>query len=381
MRFLEETSIAGTKAYPVIKSYHKFAKRKPAKRALLSYLTAPVLADMRGEKIVRFSNHGLAITWVRVLNELGYELDIIDWDNIEFDPTHSYDLVVLHGAKNEKNLLPKLKHKAVVIHFLTGSYWRYNNAQEDQRRSDFKNRHGVLVARDRFIETSEDTVNEAAKGIIVLGNKSMRETYPASYPIIKTMNNASYPDDHFKSVPKNYAEARGNFLFFAGSGNVHKGLDLVIESFAGLKENLYVVTVLDKEVMDVFAKQLKRPNIHLIGDVNMRTSEFYEIMDTCAFSILPSCSEGQAGSMIECMNQGLIPIVSKETRLDPGKNGVVLKDNTIATIRETVTSLSALSKYNVAKRSKAVHKLAQKKHSPDYVRKQLKRAVRSILSA
>ena len=296
-------------------------RRSRPKRALLSYLTGPVIAEINNEPIVRFSNHGLAVSWVHVLTGLGYEVDVIEWNDANFKPTQTYDLIVFHGGNNFKQIMSHVANKPRIIHWLTGSYWKFNNEAEDKRLADFTKRHGVKVPRDRYIQVSEDEVNEAADGIIVLGDPSMRDTYPKSYKKVLTVNNASYPDDHFLKTKKDYEQVRKNFLFFAGAGNVHKGLDLLIDAFKDLDAHLTIVAHTDDAVMKVFERELKLPNIHLLGEVGMRTAAFYEIMDNNAFVILPSCSEGQAGSVVECINQGLIPIVSKETRLDTRGTG------------------------------------------------------------
>lgn len=367
----------------VIHDYREFLRsfspRK--KRALLSYLTLPVMEELNSKKIVRFSNSGIALSWVRVLNELGYTVDIINWDDKEYVPQREYDLVVFHGGKNFNNVYPALKGKPKIIHFLTGSYWRFNNSAEDARIKDFERRHKIKVERDRYIHAPEDPVNEVADGIIVLGDPSMRNTYPEKYSLVLTINNGSCPDKHFRKIKKNYAGSKHNFLFFAGSGNIHKGLDLLIDSFKDLDEHLYIVTVLDKKVLAVFKQELKLPNIHLIGQVEMRSAQFYELMDKCAYAILPSCSEGQAGSVVEAMNQGLIPIVSKETRLDTGSFGVTLKNNSIKCIKETVHHMAMLETTNVKKLSRLTRQAVKKDHSPKKFRKDLKKAVEQVLDA
>lgn len=361
----------------------KLARLRP-KRALLSYVTGPLVSELNGEKLVRFSNYGLAVNWVRALNELGYIVDMIDWDNTEFQPAQPYDLVVFHGGKNFAEVMPRLREmtgpnrQTRIIHYLTGSYWKFNNDEEDKRLADFKKRHGVAVGRDRFIHASEDAVNEAADSIIVLGDPSMRHTYPKNYKKVLTVNNGSYPDDHFTSHTKDYEAAKHNFLFYAGAGSIHKGLDLLIDAFKTLTDqHLYIVANTDPAVMKVFGKELKRSNIHHVGEVGMRTKEFYDAMDACAFVILPSCSEGQAGSVVEAMNQGLIPIVSKETRLDAREYGFVLAENSIAEIINTVTRVSSLPSHEVAQLSHKTHATALRDHSPESFRRDLKQLIKA----
>ena len=376
-----KTRVMQTGERTVIYNYARHKQGKLTKRALLCYLTGPVVADMSDEAINRFSNSGIALSWMQVLNEMGYMIDVVEWNDTDFTPTKTYDLVIFHGGHNFAHISQHLSSKPPIIHFLTGSYWKFNNEQEDARRAAFTKRHGVETPRDRYISVSEDPVNEAADGIIVLGDPTMRQTYPPSYKKVVTINNASYPDDHFDSVNKDYEAARKNFLFFAGSGNIHKGLDLLIDAFQSLDEHLYIMTVLDKPVMEALKTELERPNIHVIGEIPMRTPPFYDVIDKCAFVIAPSCSEGQAGSVVECMNQGLIPIVSKETRLDARDYGAVLTSNTIAEIQKTVRHFGQLSAQEVERLARKTRKTAQSQHSPDFFRKELRDALEQILSA
>jgi glycosyltransferase involved in cell wall biosynthesis len=360
-------------------NYRKHLRARRPKRALLSYLPEPIASELGGEKIIRFSNSGLGLSWAQVLNELGYIVDIISWDDKDFVPAKKYDLVVFHGGKNFQHISTNLQGNPPIIHFLTGSYWKFNNDEEDKRLNDFYKRQGVKLARDRYIYDSEDTVNEAANGIIVLGDPSMRSTYPANYKKVLTINNASYPDDHFDTYKKDYASARQNFLFFAGSGNIHKGLDLLLDAFKGLSLHLYIVTVPDQELLAAYKDVLKQPNIHLVGEVGMRSPEFYEVMDKCAFVILPSCSEGQAGSVVEAMNQGLIPIVSKATRLDARAYGVVLETVSIRSIQRVVKKMSVLSPAEVKKLSLKTRTTAQTEHSAAHFRSTLKQLIIELL--
>lgn len=361
-------------------NYAKYLRGFRRKRALLSYLPVPVAADLRNEPTSRFSNEGIARAWPRVLNELGYSVDIINWDDVQFQAECDYDLVVLHGGRNFKQVYEPLKNKPALIHFLTGTYWHTNNANEDQRRQDFAKRHGVTAPRDRYISADEDIVNEAARGIIILGDESIRRTYD-KYPVVEKLNNASYPDDHFDRLEKDYTSARKNFLFFAGAGNIHKGLDLTIEAFGNLTdEHLYIMTVPDQVVTSTLADDLKRPNIHMIGEVPMRTPEFYDVVAKCAYLILPSCGEGQPGTVVEGMHQGLIPIVTRESGFSAeAYGGHILKDATIETIQKAVTTLSSLPASSVEQTARGVRQAAEREYTPKQFRKNLKESIIHIV--
>ena len=169
-------------------------------------------------------------------------------------------------------------------------------------------------------------------------------------------------------------------MFFAGAGNVHKGLDLLLESFVGSENNLYVVGHLEPKFCDIMNSFFEEENIHKIGEVSMRSKEFYKISDKCVFAVLPSCSEGQAGSIVECMNQGLIPIVSKETRLDVGNFGFLLNNTHSKEIRRICTKASRIESTILKKMSSIARQEALKNHSVKYFEKKLINNIRVILN-
>lgn len=362
---------------PHILNYNQaLTQIKPKKRALLSYLVQPILDELEGRKTVRFSSDGIVLSWAKTLNGLGYSVDIINWDDVQFEPNVSYDLLVFHGALNFEHLKKFEKLFHYIIYFSTGSYWKFHNKQENQRFLDFYKRHGVKLTRDRYINVPEEEAYKFADAIIALGDPSMADTYPFDNTL--TINNGSYPDNHYDNVQKDYKSSRNNFLYFAGSGNIHKGLDLLIDSFKDLKEHLYIVSKLDKKVIDIFAREIQQPNIHVVGEVNMRTKEFYDAMDICAFAILPSCSEGQAGSIVECMNQGLIPIVSKETRLNAKNYGAVLEASNIPEIKKCVRSMAQIPEYKLANMSHKVRSVAIKEHSVEHFTRTLEKHIKTV---
>ena len=108
-----------------------------------------------------------------------------------------------------------------------------------------------------------------------------------------------------------------NFMFLGSAGQVHKGLDLLLEVFAEKCKNcnLYVCSSFENE--SDFCKAYKyelynTSNIHPIGFVDIKSDKFKEIAEKCAYMIMPSCSEANAGSVLTAMSAGIIPIVSRE---------------------------------------------------------------------
>lgn len=366
--------VSGT--HPCILNYGANSSNK--QRAILSYLVQPVIDELKDGKTAKFSNDGIARTWPKVLEGLGYSVDIINWDDKTYKSGQSYDLVVGHGGINFQHLCKQFAN-VPYIYFSTGSYWQFHNKQEEARFAYFKQRHGLELPSDRYITTPEEESNKAAIGIIALGNSEVAKTY-AKFPNVVNIPVACYPDNRYQQVVHNFSINQKNFLFFSGAGNVHKGLDLLIDVFKELPDyNLHICTFIDKEFGEFFREDLELPNIFLHGFVELRSAAFYEIIDNCNFVIFPSCSEGSPGSVVECMMQGLIPIVSKEAHLDVGSAGVVLPDCTLANIKTTVESIAAEPLPSLKKRSREAHKIATTTHAPESFSANLGKAIRHIL--
>ena len=349
------------------------------KRALVSYLSYPLLKPY---KKVSFSNSGIARSIPRALNELGYIVDIVDLHNMKFVPQRKYDLFLGHAGHNFKKIRENLDKNSVAIVFAPGDYWKFANENEKKRFEYLKQRRGVVLPYDRYhygFEMEEFSFS-IADGIICLGNETMLEPY-SKFPLVLNLNNASYYDNHFDKTEKDIEKTRNNYLFFSGGGNVHKGLDLLLEVFSRRNENLYICTTLDQEFGYEYKKELQRSNIHFMGWVRQRSKKFYDIVDNCSFIIFPSCSEGSAGSVVECINQGLIPIISEETRIDVHNMGILLKESTIEEIEKAVEKVSNKPLDWIKEKSDVARKIAVTDYSEKAFVENMKMNIETIIRA
>jgi len=334
--------LAGFAASRVIRDYDGFCKGKPTRRALLSYLALPLLPPPALRDRVKFSNRGIAQEIPRVLNELGYSVDIVNYDNRSWLPDQPYDLFIGHGGINFEQISRRLPERTVRIYFATGIYWREWNAHNERRAAGLFSRRGVTLASYRAIENDEEYALDKSDGIICLGNRRAVETY-SRFPRVTGINNAIFPVTWEGWRGKNFGEGREHFLFFSGRGNVHKGLDLLLEAFAGTDLHLHVCQHLEPDFADAYKRELTEySNIHVYGFIPMRSSKFYALAKRCDWVVSPTCAEGQPGAVLECMAHGLIPILSDEANIDVGKWGIPLSDCRIDTLRSTVLYASVM---------------------------------------
>lgn len=350
------------------------------KRALLSYIVHPFSIPRDDPRFLRHINIWHAQEVVRILNQLGYIVDVVDYTDAGFIPRKKYDLFIGHGGINFEKIAQRLPDRTTKIYFSTGCYWKFHNEQELARFAALRKRRGVDLAPDRFINNSEDGALLAADGIIGMGNDFTRTTYAGFSPVIM-INGTSLFDDHYERHDKDFEKGREHFLYFAGGGPVHKGLDLLLETFVGLEQHLWICSGIGQQFAKVYSDELQsRSNIHLVGWVRPRSAGFYELMSTCNYVILPSCSEGQAQSVVECMNQGLIPIVSPACGLDVGDYGVILNPCTIEEIAKVVPMLSSYSAARCREMSLMVRKAAITDFSESAFLHGMKAAIESIVA-
>jgi glycosyltransferase involved in cell wall biosynthesis len=300
--------------------------------------------------------HARAI--VKDLNALGYIVDIVDYRDQWFVPRNTYNLFIGHGGINFDKISTKLPARTQRLYFSSGCYWKYHNAQELARFDDLAKRKGTRLPLDRFNYYSEENALLASQGIIGFGNQFTCQTY-AKFDNVHLFNQMVLPDNHYENSFKDFETGSSHFLYFAGGGCVHKGLDLLLEAFTGLEQHLWISAIVEDGFGKLYKNELfNQPNIHPIGWTQLYSEPFYEIMEHCNFIILPSCSEGMAGSVVEGMNQGLIPIVSRASGLDVDSFGTYLETCTISEIRYTIQLLSALSPNECTKRSKIARQVA-----------------------
>ncbi len=361
--------------------FKEFCVGAPSHRALVSYLVDPLLPPPEQRDRTMFSNRGIAQQIPQALNELGYVVDIVQWDDLTWQPTDRYDLFVGHGGVNYERIAHKLIPDTVRIYFSTGIYWKESNVREAQRLNDLTVRRGHLLQPDRCIRQSEEYANRAANGIICLGNQEAIKTY-RHFPLVLGINNGVYPVTWNGWKDKDYQEGRQHFLFFSGGGNIHKGLDLLLEAFTGTQLHLYVCQNIEPGFGDVYRYELTEcPNIHTYGQIPMRSPSFEALAMQCNWVISATCAEGQPGATLECMGYGLIPILPPSANIDLGGFGLLLPDCNVGTIRATVLNAAQTPIDECRRRSLLTRDAICHEYSPERFNRNFKQAVRQIAAA
>jgi glycosyltransferase involved in cell wall biosynthesis len=229
-----------------------------------------------------------------------------------------------------------------------------------------KDRKGITLQPRRKVPPSLGI--EYADCATILGNAFTQGTFAYSgkplYPI-PLSTTVQFP--FFEN--KEFDKIRKNFLWFGSSGMVHKGLDLVLDTFRELPEYNLTVCGPVKQESDfekAYYKELyETPNILTLGRIDVNSNQFLNVVKDNVALIYPSCSEGQSGSVITCLHAGLIPIISYESGLDIDNFGILLKKCSVDEIKDSIKKVSTFSEEKLKTMSNDAWRYARKNHTKE----------------
>ena len=326
------------------------------KRALLVHIVEP-LADNQVD--VRHQNRWQVRELARCLAERGYCVDALAPGGSVPLGTPAYDLVVdLHPG------ISKYPDTGIKIAYITGSNPAFSNRAEHTRMLSLSQRRGVRLAPRRHVTEFRAHDLERCDAIFFMGNVTNLETF-AGFRLraISFIRNFAYTIPPVHPTVTN----RAGFLFLASGGQVHKGLDLLLEVIANHPEwTLHVCSPFHEEpdFCRTYARELfMLPNIIAHGFQRLDSPAFAAIAAQCSFVVLPSCSEGFAGSVLSGMAAGLIPVVSRESGIGAAEAHLFPSCTTEA-IATTLAELTRLPPSALATASDQARRLITETYTP-----------------
>ena len=315
-------------------------------RALLLYVAHP-FADEDGERLTYTRSVGVkSLEIAKALNELGYQVDIVDWQDSEFAPSRHYDVLVGMGPHYERvcALLPETTMK---VYLGTGAYWRYEDEREHGRAQYLLERKGLWIEPRGMAPNRCAEISDAV--IALGGNEHILGTWASHAKRLLAVNNCAVPAHPLPDlVAKDFAAARARFLWFGSVYQILRGLDLVLEAFQRLPGlELWVCAPLeatpDQDFVRAFRRELfHSPNVHPVGWIDLRSPIFVSLAERCAFIVTATCTESMSGSVLNCMRAGLIPVVTRSAGVDVEGCGLLLEDETVDGIVNRLAESSRL---------------------------------------
>jgi glycosyltransferase involved in cell wall biosynthesis len=313
--------------------------------ALISYLRAAVaLSDVEAAALTGHSNGWESREIARALYDLGYGVDAIDWNDDRFEASHDYDLVLAIDRRLDR--LGDATNATRLLLHLTGSYPRFQNAAERQRIDELQERRGIVCRPRRQIE-DEDAFDRAirrATRCSLLGNAFTRSTFPEHFQSKITLLPVTASQLARIKAPAEFVPAEREFLWFFGSGAIHKGLDRALEAFARTPHmTLHVVGNISAETDFVAAYRhelTELENIRWHRYLDPASSAFEQIAARCVAFIAPSCSEGTSPAVATMLQLGLYPIISRETGVTlPPDAGAILETSSVDEVEAAAVSV------------------------------------------
>lgn len=349
-----------------------------ARRALLLYTVYPFRVRGSGSPHQNVWQVGEI---VRALAELRFAADVVEYDERRQDLLRPpYHLVIDLHPRETALYDGCLTAGARTIAYIGGNDPNFSNAAERERLADLESRRGVRLAPRRQVPPFPRVRLEAFDALFHFGGGSTLATFRGYQlpPLHRLPNNGceAEPTDPARRDPR-------RFLFLGGTGQVHKGLDLLLERFAAESDlELWVCSpfAAERDFARAYQPELRRrPNIRAVGFVDVRSGKFRDLQSRCGTMILPSCSEAESGSVTAALAYGLPCAVGPNCGFDDPEVDV-LPDCCPGTIERFVRDRAAESPANLERRARESLALARRRLRPADYAEALRRALHAVLA-
>jgi glycosyltransferase involved in cell wall biosynthesis len=351
------------------------------KRALFAWRDTPLLISDASPEFMRHQNLRQCRQIASLLGELGYVVDVADVKDREFRPPKKYDLVISTWV--DSGYMDSACGRDAVKIFLAPTLCNLAHNR------NLRKRHRRLRERRRFRVGFRKLITEKmpdipkSDAIMVFGNQYIANTWKEVFAgPIYPFNNYGFVETALPAA-KDFASARRNFLFFASRCQIQKGLDLLLEIFRRHPDlHLYVCSFfpMERDFCARYYKELyETPNIHAVGWTWVNSPEYDQLVRQCASVIVPSCSEGQAGSVVQCMYSGLIPLVTREVGIDTEDFGMTFSDDGIEEIERVVLEVARRPESWHRDHSLKTREVAEKSYSEEAFLKRWREVLTRVL--
>jgi len=205
--------------------------------ALVSYLSSPFVKGVQN----KHTNHLECLFAAKALNNLGYNVDVIDFDYHKKISYENYQMIYGFGDQFEQSFYDaNFKGKRVL--YSPGCNTVYSNLVSCIRLKEFAKNSGEL--NPNLIRTTNDAwplQKYLSDAIICQGNDFVLNSYKGTFKDTNYYQINCFPLDCNQIIdtyPKDYSAAKYNLLWFGSQGSVHKGLDIalqLVEKYPNLK--------------------------------------------------------------------------------------------------------------------------------------------------
>jgi glycosyltransferase involved in cell wall biosynthesis len=378
-----KTLVTPTKSYPVIYNVNSGNESDYQKHALLVSIAKPFLLSDDAPELFNHQNLRRGKQIAALLGEFGYLVDTVDRRGLSRLTKRNYDLIINDRA-DVKSVDASFRDATVKIFLATAQNYIMHNGNLRRRHRLLRERRRCRMEPRRLFPEVMPYLAKADVTIGVGNTRTMSTWRNIFRGPIYPFNTYGFKETEFVFDTKDFATAQKNFLFFASRSQVLKGLDLLLEIFPKHPDlHLHVCSDFHKErdFCACYHKELyETPNVHPLGWIRVNSPEFYGLVQRCGYVILPTCSEGQSGSVVQCMYAGSVPLVTKEAGIDTEDFGVTFCDDSLAEIERTIIEISALPESWLREHSVRTRQVAEQKYSEDAFMRRWRDVLAEILN-
>jgi len=307
-----------------------------------------LLEYARGSRPAHFNPAGGSLEITRALNQCGYVVDAVSWFDDDFAPEREYDLFVGHDAVSFKRVSETLGRQTKRVTYVTSCYGEAFAVETEKAYSRFCQSRGLdRSSLQTYLPVFAGNFAVSSADLVVCLGKETRKTFLPVAKRVVAINNAAYLDPNIKPEQLARRVATPNFVYYGGRGNIQKGVDLLIEAFAGTPEaHLYVFSPLEPEVVRAYARELRSPNIHFVHHWRFFPRLVRRLVSHCTFSVLCGFATGQSTALIASLGMGLVPVVNAEADIDAP--GIMIIETSVPGVRDALRRALALPHSEIA---------------------------------
>jgi len=345
------------------------------RRSLICYISEPFQRQL---SFPVHSNERQVKSIAMAIRDLQFNVDVCSFS----DTVERVDHDFIFGQGPSFVDIVGRKTSAVAVFYATGAHSFHNNRAELDRLLALAGRRGTRLLPKRLNHT--EVLAYASDAVICTGNQWTIGTYAGltTGPVFRApVSVYQYPEALLQK--RDIEAARTSFMWIGGSGNILKGLDLVIEAFAKLPYlSLHICGHVEDEILALYADELENcRNIVCHGFLNVASADFEKLLRKCAFAVFPSASEAGAGSLLTAMGAGAIPVATIEASVDLGDYGFPIESPTVEGVRRAVEFAASTSPSSLAEMSRKSRTFVQKNHTFWHYDAQMRSALREIVGS
>jgi glycosyltransferase involved in cell wall biosynthesis len=353
-------------------------------RALLSLANTPFFLKPGQPISLAHTQDWEVFQMAKLFLDLSYDVDVVHYRNTSFVPYADYTVFV-DVRHNLERIAKLINGDCLRVMHADAAHYLVHNEGEARRLLELRKRRGVALRPQRLMPPN--SAIEHAHCMTILGNEFTIDSYRyAGKPIYRVPVSTSvlYPWPE----RKDFDAVRRSFMWFGSGGLVHKGLDLVLDAFAGMPE--YHLTVCgpvgenspETDFIAAYRRELyETPNIHAVGWVDVDSTKFVELANSCVGLVYPSCSEGGGASALACMHAGMIPLLTYEASVDIEPSyGVIFESASVEDIRRSIRSVAERPAEELRRMAHGAWEFARANHTKERFAREYERVMTEILA-